>query len=203
MISIKEIDKQFSSEESISKTLSTNFELNNHPGFLWKHATQGYKDFTFGARSGPAHSISALAHELAHAIEFGAKSFEYRAKPYGRFNFQVPSIWVIDRYCCEPQTGQITEREARTFGIELRLLELILNEEVHKESYFDYCCSVKQYLPDYYFYSKKDEEFLAIVRSSYEKFTKEVCLKELKRWFEKTHLTLSLASIRQKYAEFA
>lgn len=196
-LTIKDIDARFNTEQIIAEVLQAQFPLVDHPGFRWKTRLSGYKDFTFGCRSGPIITLTALAHELAHAIEFGAASFGYRAQ-YGSFHFNAPTIWVIDRYCTEPTTSQMSEREARVFGIEARLLELFLKTPMNWDAYLQYCFEVRHFMPDCWFYDKRQSEFGELIHQSYLQNSQQHCLKELKRWFEKTHLLLSLQRLREQ-----
>lgn len=50
-----------------------------HPGLRISPRLEGYRDYTFGCRAGPGRaSVRNLAHELAHAAEFGAAAFSRR-----------------------------------------------------------------------------------------------------------------------------
>lgn len=198
MKTLKELDAFYPTEADIQAVLTQNFPLAHHKGFFWNFNQEGYRDYTFGCRSGPVRCLSALAHELGHAIEFGAKSFEFRAKDcHGRFRFQEPRQWAYDRYVCEPQSGVMSEREARALGIEARLMELFTGHTLDMEDFKAYCFRLREFLPDWHFYSQREEAYKQLVQDTYEAFETSRCLSELNRWFEKTHLTLRLKVIRR------
>lgn len=160
----------------------------NTDGFEWNYGQSGTKNFTFGTRSGPVNTVSALMHELAHAVEFGARQFKYRTSEYdGTFVFSTPSRWCFDRFVCEPQTGEMTAREARAFAIEAHLLQYlgILKSEQDLEGFFEYVAEVAEFMPDWYFYMKDDgkEKLLKILRETHSAWTIDQIFSELNRWF--------------------
>lgn len=130
-------------------TALTRLPLSRHPGFSWSHNQEGYREYVFGARAGPAYSIGFLLHELAHAIEFGPENFEQRCHPTG-FIFHVPTVWVYDRYCVEPTTNQGTQRECRTVGIQY-LLERCLGRKAAIGSIIDGQLDSFRFLADSHF----------------------------------------------------
>lgn len=94
-----------------------------HPGFRVSNRLEGYRDYTFGCRAGPGRaSVRNLAHELAHAAEFGAAAFSRRCF-MGSFCFKVRKVKVLGRYYPEPVTCGATKRELRTFALQLHLLQ--------------------------------------------------------------------------------
>src|SRR5690606_19726332 len=98
--------------------------VGRHPAMFFSPEMEGYIDYCFGGRAGPDIGISHLCHELAHAAEFGPDTFKYRAY-MGSFRFKMRKIFVIDRYCIEPDTNQATLREIRTFAHQLNLMRLM------------------------------------------------------------------------------
>ncbi len=94
-----------------------------HPGLRVDVKAEGYRNFTFGCRAGPSKAnIQDLAHELAHAAQFGARSFKRRAKEHG-FAFKLHEVEVAGRYYVEPQTAGATLRELETFAYQAHLME--------------------------------------------------------------------------------
>lgn len=94
-----------------------------HPGLRISPRLQGYRDYTFGCRAGPGRaSVRNLAHELAHAAEFGAAAFPRRCF-MGGFCFKVRKVQVLGQYYPEPKTCGATRRELRTFALQLHLLQ--------------------------------------------------------------------------------
>jgi hypothetical protein len=95
--------------------------LKQHPGLLFSIHTEGYREYAFGARTGPSIGLSNVFHELAHAAEFGPEQFDQRASAQG-YRFNLPEVWVYDRFCVEPATMQAIERELRTFAYQYYLM---------------------------------------------------------------------------------
>ena len=96
----------------------------DHPGLRIDRQLMGYQDYTFGCRitscrPSPCH----LAHELAHAAQFGPKHFERRARQYG-FDFKMRTVEVFGHVYSEPNTAHATVRELQTFAFQAHLLEL-------------------------------------------------------------------------------
>lgn len=104
------------------KTFLTNLGVLEHPGFRYKHRQEGYRNYTFGCRAGPSKAnIDDLAHELAHAAQFGPEAFKQRAFD-GGFCFKVPMKEVLGHVYVEPITPQATLRELDTFACQAHLL---------------------------------------------------------------------------------
>ena len=82
---------------------------------------EGYRDYAFGGRAGPSIGVRNVFHEMAHAAQFGRDSFRQRATAEG-YKFKVRTIFVFDRYCQEPRSGQATYRELDTFAYQLHLM---------------------------------------------------------------------------------
>lgn len=98
----------------------------NHPAFKYSFSLTGYKDFTYGAVTGPAISISNLFHEMAHSIEFilSGDDPKHRARG-GRYHFGTNQIENDGRLYEQVQTNQITLRECRTFAIQIKLMHSV------------------------------------------------------------------------------
>ena len=98
----------------------------NHPAFKYSFSLTGYKDFTYGAVTGPAISISNLFHEMAHSIEFilSGDDPKHRARG-GRYHFDTNQIEIDGRLYEQVQTNQITLRECRTFAIQIKLMHSV------------------------------------------------------------------------------
>lgn len=105
------------------KTFVERIGIADHPGFRVSQTIEGYRDYTFGCRAGPGRaSVRNLAHELAHAAEFGAAAFSRRCF-MGSFCFKVRKVRVLGSYYPEPRTCGATQRELRTFALQLHLLQ--------------------------------------------------------------------------------
>lgn len=127
-----------------------------HSALRFDPWVEGYRNYVFGARAGPTVSVTSLFHELAHAAQFGAEKFRYRATDHG-FQFKVPRRFIFDRYCDEPRTGQATHRELQTFAYQLHLLRLA-GHKVADEHYIPYCARLMQFMHDWYFIPGKSDE---------------------------------------------
>ena len=66
----------------------------------------------------PSFDIKNLVHEMSHMVEID----DARMRCHG-WGLKLPQIWVYDRYCCEPITKQITDRELRVAAYQVNLLK--------------------------------------------------------------------------------
>jgi len=121
-----------------------------HPAFKYSFEICGYKNHTYGAVTGPVVAISNLFHELAHSIEFvinGDSVFD-RAQ-HGRFDFHINQVYQFGDLYPNPTTTQCTDRECRTFAIQLKLMKSL----GFRVNVIDFCKSSAQlciWLPDWY-----------------------------------------------------
>ena len=120
--------------------------VGNHPALKIDPWIQGYRAYTFGGRAGPEVSIINVFHELAHAAEFGARRFQYRAVG-GKFHFKIPTVTIFNQICYEPITVQGSLREAKTFAYQLHLMQAA-GLRVNVEKFFDQMAKVMVYLAD-------------------------------------------------------
>lgn len=153
-----------------------------HPAFQWSMEIQGYSDYTFGACAGPACGFGNLAHELAHAVEFGAKNFNDRA-PSGYFVFHVPSVEVLGVVCREPMTNQASMRECRVAGIEKRILREA-GYKIDDTLFAEYYCRLLNHLPDSLY--MKASMVAPTIEHSYAEWPIERIRSELSAWLDKT-----------------
>lgn len=123
------------------------FSFRNHPALRVSPDLEGYRDFSFGGRAGPDCDFSHLAHELAHAAEFGPEQFRERGR-FGRFNFHVHQVRVLGQMYDEPHTPQATQRECRTAGLQWMLLEMS-GRKVHAGHYLESFVSTMDFMPDW------------------------------------------------------
>lgn len=130
--------------------------LGNHPGLLFRPGYEGYCDYAFGGRAGPAVGVEHLFHEFAHAAEFGPETFRRRASIYG-FRFHIPQQWIFDRYCPEPVTMQATARELRTFAYEYHFLRMA-GYRLDPAKWAEKCARVMVFMHDWYCVPGKGEE---------------------------------------------
>lgn len=99
--------------------------VTNHKGFRFKLGAVGYRDLTFGTRFifPQKDNLGALFHEIAHAIEFGGQSFEERSSKSRGFHFHTPLVYFAGYSYNDCKTHQATDRELRTWAIEIALLK--------------------------------------------------------------------------------
>lgn len=170
--------------------------ISNHPGFRFKENLEGYRDFTFGCKAGPVEpNITDLSHELAHAAQFGAKAFRFRAFSWG-FNFKVPHKLICGQYISEPETYKGTLREIETVAFQLHLLQSggIVVEDIN--AWFAETVSSFKYLPDFIHVpgNEESEKFSWCVDKAMEFYTmtnKSVVFKRLIGWLDATNRKLS------------
>ncbi len=73
-----------------------------------------------GPWAGPEASLSNLVHEMSHFVEIDEERMDKPA-----WGLTRPEIWVVDRYCCEPRTTQMTMRELRVLAFQANVLEYL------------------------------------------------------------------------------
>lgn len=170
------------------ETFIADLGISNHPGLKVDESLQGYRDWTFGCRAGPVEAnVDDLAHELAHAIQFGAKQFRRRAFEFG-FNFKVPRKWVYDRFVVEPITNQATMRELETFAIQAHLMG------INSGSIIEFAKSrveSMKYMPDSYCIpgqniSEQESWMADRVIEFFDATSKGECINELNKWLDAT-----------------
>lgn len=122
----------------------------NHPAFKYSFSLTGYRNYSYGAVTGPTISISNIFHEMAHSIEFAMSGddIEQRSRG-GQYHFHVNSTLINGQLYDEVTTNQATLRECRTFAIQIKLMHLVgfksdLNE------FARYSARLTTWLPDWY-----------------------------------------------------
>ncbi len=73
-----------------------------------------------GDRAGPECNIRNLVHELGHFVEID----DARTSLPG-WGLRVPHVWIYDRYCVEPTTMSMIERELRTIAYQTNVLHAV------------------------------------------------------------------------------
>ena len=155
-----------------------------HPGFRMNLSLEGYRDYTFGARSGPAIGLDGIAHEMAHAVEFGPEAFEHRCAAHG-FVFHTPTVEVMGRLYEQFHTAQASKREIRTFAIERRLLEMA-GLKVSENAFLQQVCSVLAFMPDWIEFHERPDLVAEQLAQAREVFTEQVVRQRLFGWLDKT-----------------
>lgn len=162
--------------------------FHHHPGLRVNYRQEGYDEFTFGGRAGPDCDFKHLAHDLAHAAEFGPDAFEERA-PYGRFVFRCTQVRVLGELYDEPHTAQASQRECRTAGLQWRLMELA-GCKVRPESYLKSYVSAMGFMADWYKSwddLPREEAIRTLVLDTRESCNPSELLERIEGWLDKTH----------------
>jgi hypothetical protein len=168
--------------------------VGNHPAFMFNPWLEGYRDYVFGGRAGPAICVRNVFHELAHAAEFGPELFRTRATADG-FRFKVPRRYIYDRFCDVPRTGQGTMRELRTFAFQLHLMQAA-ELKVHSLAFSDHSAYIMRLMHDWYHIPGEDEEArkewcrLQILEA-YESVKQAEVLGRLEGWLDNTRKRLN------------
>lgn len=155
----------------------------NHPG-LQLYPGEGYRDHQFGFASGPVYDVSAVVHDLAHVVEFGDKAFRRRGAN-GRMVFRIPRVFIGGRFCEEPRTGQPSEREARTFGIQYRI-EQRLGIAKPEEQFIQESLEAMKFISDWWHHDGPEgsARLAQIIRDSARSISDETIDRRLKDWLD-------------------
>lgn len=167
--------------------------LGRHPGLLFSPAVQGYRDYTFGARSGPSVQVRHLFHELGHAAQFGPEQFADRVNPQG-FVFKMRQMECMGRFYDDPHTMQATERELDAFAHELHLMQACAIK-CHVDTFVPYCASTMRLMEDWACVpggsgKARHAECMLKLRAFYESVTQEQVLDKLEGWLDLTRQSL-------------
>jgi hypothetical protein len=120
-----------------------------HPALFFNLGLEGYRNYTFGCRTGPSVSARNVFHELAHAAQFGPDSFRNRAT-VGGFAFRSShKVWIAGVPYDEPLTMGATQRELETFAYELRLMQAA-GLRPKERTFFNRSARVMSFMPDWY-----------------------------------------------------
>lgn len=170
----------------------------DHPGLFIHPSVEGYKDYMFGMRAGPSVDLNNLAHELAHAAEFGAGLFNSRCFR-GAFVFKMPRL--RSAYICgqnhwwrdEMITMQATWRELRTMAIQKHVAEM-MGVDTGGDWVIELAGSCK-YLPDWHNVpgecdGARDEYCAEMVELLYHDFDRDEIVSEITGWLDKTAVRL-------------
>lgn len=172
-----------------------------HPGFRLDLTSEGYRNYAFGARIGPSIGISGVAHELAHAVEFGPDAFEQRCHESG-FLFRTPTVFIAGQLCDNFTTGQASERELRAFAIEWRLLEMA-GLRVSENAFCEQTARTLGFMPDWISFHEQPELVREHLLAAREQFPESLVRERLMGWLDKTAQRLQVAPSRQAELENA
>lgn len=142
--------------KSVAAARLSRLGLAGHPALYICLEQEGYADYVFGCRAGPAYDLNNLFHELAHAAEFGPQAFRTRAWK-GRFVFKVKRVFVLGQFYSEPTTCEATLRELRTFAHQFALLRSA-GVKTREDVFFREAVRSMRYMPDWYNVPGKTEE---------------------------------------------
>lgn len=177
-------------------TFLANLGIAAHPGLRVASDQEGYRNYTFGCRvvyGKPA--VKHLAHELAHAAQFGPRYFRYRAFDYG-FNFRLRKVYILGQYYAEPRTAQATRRELETFAYQAHLMELA-GVKFCRDTLFRHAAGVlTRFMADWHCVpGKSDVERRAWcveqVNAYYARRKPETVLRRLTGWLDETEKYLA------------
>jgi len=164
----------------------------DHPGLRVAKNREGYRDYTFGCRAGPgAATISDLAHELAHAAQFGPRYFKTRARAHG-FDFRLRRVWIYNQYCIDQRTTQATCRELDTFAYQAHLMELA-GVPFDREDLFKHAADLMtRFMHDWYCVpgdSTEERKAWCIEKAKayYARRKADTVLRRLNAWLDLTH----------------
>lgn len=183
-------------------TFLERLDIAGHPGLRVSRKVEGYRDYTFGCRAGPSRaSVRNLAHELAHAAEFGAGNFSKRCF-MGSFVFKVRKVKVMGQLYPEPRTCNATKRELRTFALQLHLLQHA-GEKIDVAAFVrEAAQAMTRFMYDWHIIpGAEGEDRLAWcemqIRKHYKKTSPHGAISEIKGWLDATQLRLKRSSVPQ------
>lgn len=129
--------------------LLSKLPFGRHPALFFHPSLEGYQNYTFGCRSGPATAPRYVFHELGHAAQFGPQAFRDRATDFG-FAFRAPHrVWVQGVPYPEPITMGATQRELETFAYELHLMQAAGLRRA-ESAYSKDCTRIMRLMQDWY-----------------------------------------------------
>lgn len=173
-----------------------NLGIADHPGLRVNPKLEGYRDYTFGCHAGPTSpNVMDLSHELAHAAQFGARYFKYRAAEYG-FVFKLHRVKVLGQYYVEPRTAGATIRELETFAYQAHLLQAA-GETLNLDRFFKHGADLMvRFMPDWFCIpgDTEDERRAWCIEKSryfYRRRKRETVLRRLKEWLDETERHLA------------
>lgn len=151
-----------------------NLGIHAHPGLRIDRRLTGYQNFTFGCRVAFSRAnVRDLAHELAHAAQFGPSAFETRALEHG-FAFRTRFKYWNGQGYADPRTARSTLRELETFAYGAHLLQLA-GERLDLDRYFSEAARLMtKFMPDW-----------AMVPGDTEKARKAWCKKQAFHYYER------------------
>lgn len=160
-----------------------------HPGFKYSFQIEGYKNFTFGAATGPTISLDNLFHEMGHAIDFvlNGDDLERRVSG-GKFNFDLNLREINGQFYETVETNQCTLRECRATAIQMKLMHMVgFKTDLHfmAETY----SKLTVWLPDWYLVEGGNQEQRIdwcknYILKLYHEYEEQILLNAFKTWLD-------------------
>lgn len=179
------------SKEMKINTFLKKLGIAGHPGLRVDPKLEGYQDFTFGCRAGPVEpNVNDLAHELAHAAQFGPRYFKFRAFKHG-FQFRMRQVELLGRFYSEPSTPQATTRELDTFAYQAHLLQLA-GVKLDLDKHFEEAADIlTRFMPDWWAVpgdtsAERKAWCVAQGKRFYERRKPQTVLNRLRGWLDLT-----------------
>lgn len=168
-----------------------NLGIHQHAGLRINLALEGYRNYTFGCRvARDQPNVQDLAHELAHAAQFGARYFEYRAS-YRGFLFKLRRLSWGTQTWYEPKTLGATYRELETFAYQAHLMQAG-GIKLDLERFFDEAGRILvDFMPDSHLIpggprNKKIEWCLGELQRYYSRRKQATVVRRLIEWLDAT-----------------
>lgn len=173
-----------------------------HPALRVRFYQEGFSGYVFGCRAGPSIAFSHLAHDLAHAVQFGPDAFEKRVDTLGRFKFKCHQVYIGGIGYDEPRTDQCTRREAETAAIQLHLLEMA-GVKTWRPDYATRAARAFEFLPDWYHFERETRErvIASMLDHFYSQWSKAQVVDALTAWFDAQAVRMRRRVASQHVAE--
>ncbi len=178
-------------------------EVAGHPALRVSFRLEGTRGYVFGCRAGPSIAFNHLAHELAHAVQFGAEAFERRMNGTGSYVFRVHKVYVQSVPYDEPRTDECTRREVETFAIERHLLEQA-GYRIDPAAYAKHVSRVTEFLPDWWTHPAETRlaTLTSMLERDYARWTQPRVTAELGAWLDALQARLCRPSAARELGSF-
>jgi hypothetical protein len=172
-------------QEKLKEMLNqiSGFWFSSHAGFNASDKVEGYRDYTFGMKSGCSVTVNAIIHDLAHVVEFGPENFRKNFR-YGRLLFKIPKpVCVNGILCYDFFKDTATLRECRTMGIEYSLSQSLGFNVCTLDDFIGEAIDTLRYMPDH---CNQDKDRMRDVITQYtEVYTIEQINERINAWLDK------------------
>lgn len=160
-----------------------------HPSFQYSFHFTGFNNYTFGGKTGPSMNIENIFHEMGHAVDFVLSGDDIKKRSLGgRFRFDVKMISLNGQLYEQVETSQCTERECRTFAIQLKLMHLV-GFKTDLEFFAADSAKLTTWLPDWFLVEGKTEPERILwcknrIIENYIKLDGEAVLNAFQKWLD-------------------